>query len=670
MLMMGKITSRFWGKWQVMILSLLLPCLLHAQQLKKAFTVEEGNEKISLWNATSINSTSEDFSPAYLGQGIVFPSSRHTAGKRDKKINTTFFELFYSDLDPNHKALKPQSFSAEVNSILHEGPVCFSQDGNTLYFTRNNTENGLQKSDKGGVTRMKIYQASRGEYDWENITELPFNQDHYSAVHPTFDYESGRMYFSSNMVGGEGGYDLYYVEQVLDVDSGSATWSEPIGLGKEINSPKNELFPFFHNPSKQLIFSSNGYEGSGGLDLYMVDPISKALVVNLGQPFNSENDDLGLILDQSGTKGFFSSNRSGGMGKDDIYGFTAPDGLYGKTRPISFPVLVETYDAISGLPLANVDLRLFEKEASGYYRDGKSLFEAVLLPQEGGNSNLLFKTTRVGANKLGSPDQVSSGEGKATMALLSLRDYIFLASKPGYETTELKFSTATINADEVVKLMLRPRTCLQINGSVSSASTKGTLPGTLIKVKSISTGQESLITTDQFGRFNNCLELGDTYNITAYKDGFEPKTIRINPNDFKHKSAHRLPIELTTTQPNIQEGSVIVLENIYYDFDKYQIRAGAALELEELAHLMRIYPSMEILLSAHTDARGDAKYNQTLSERRARAAAIYLNNRDVSAARILKKNINITVARKCSSRAWMKKFRFVMSCVSLSSFLF
>lgn len=372
-------------------------CFLQAQPLKKAYRLAEDPNDVVVKNETIINSADLDFSPAYLESGIVFPSARFTAGKRDKKINTTFFELFYADLDPNHRAYKPRPFSLELNSTLHEGPVSFSNDGSTIFFTRNNSSKGLQKADKDGVTRLKIFSAKRGIFDWEDITELSFNADEFSCVHPALDENNGRLYFSSNMPGGFGGYDLYYVEAT------DAGFGDPVNLGATINSSANELFPFYHAASQQLFFSSNGYEGQGGLDIYMISEVAynEGPVINVGSPFNSDVDDLGIIINAKGTQGFFSSDRIGGLGKDDLYAFESPSGIFGKTRPVSIPMLLSTFDQSTGQQLANVDIRVFEKRGDGYYHNGKSLFEAVLLPSSEAGSNLLFKSSRKGLNNLG-----------------------------------------------------------------------------------------------------------------------------------------------------------------------------------------------------------------------------------------------------------------------------
>src|SRR5690606_30884883 len=144
------------------------------------------------------------------------------------------------------------------------------------------------------------------------------------CMHPSLSPDGMKLFFSSNMPGGYGGRDIYMSEKQGD------TWSKPVNLGPEINSEKDEAFPFFHE-SGVLFFASEGHSGYGGLDLFMLDLSTRTWgkVINLGKPFNTPQDDFGMIVNTEGTSGYFSSNRDGGMGKDDIYFFDANGGLQG-----------------------------------------------------------------------------------------------------------------------------------------------------------------------------------------------------------------------------------------------------------------------------------------------------------------------------------------------------
>ena len=159
---------------------------------------------------------------------------------------------------------------------------------------------------------------------WE-IFPFHFNSDEYSTGHPTISADGKTVYFSSDRPGGFGGVDIYVTN--LNQDS---SWSEPKNLDSLINTEGNELFPFFHNNTKTLYFASNGHVGLGGLDIFATQIEGSKMPENLGHPINTQFDDFGLIINHKQKGGFFSSNRKGGEGHDDIYGFTVKKPLVEK----------------------------------------------------------------------------------------------------------------------------------------------------------------------------------------------------------------------------------------------------------------------------------------------------------------------------------------------------
>lgn len=596
----------------------------------KAASFAQNNDEfpVSINNVTILNSPALDFSPSYFKQGLVYCTARNNKGTRDKKINSTFFELYYADLDPNGSVLKPSPFSPEINSVLHEGPITFSDNGNQIFFTRNNSNKGVRKADKDGVTRLQIFSATKGNYDWENITALPWNADHYSCVHPTWDEQTQRLYFSSNMEDGQGGYDLYYVQYSAE------GWAAPINLGAGINTAEDELFPFIHQ-SGYLFFASDGYKGYGGLDIYMSSLTGEdKRIINLGEPFNSELDDLGLILNANGKKGFFSSNRGRGIGQDDIYQFDAPNGIQGRTLPPEISQELVVLNSNTSTGISGAGIRIFEKKGDQYFHKNKSLFEAVLMPQENDSGQLIFKTLRKDLSNLGLPDANSDASGEAVLNLQGFKTYKLLVHAPGYETQEKTLVTTSSPSAQAIEIFLTPKNCLDIKGSVDSELTQGPVANAVIKIVSKKTGLEEILLSNAQGKFNSCLHYGDEYKITAYKERFKASSIDLRPDDFVEQRNKQVNFNLVPDPSAYGAGTVIVLENIYYDFDKYQIRAGAALELEELAQIMRIYPSMEIELVAHTDSRGAAGYNLKLSGKRAASAKRYLMNRGIAENRM------------------------------------
>ncbi|MEO1408898.1 MAG: OmpA family protein [Bacteroidota bacterium] len=612
----------------VLMLSVLSLSAQESSKSKAANKLYEKGTEVELYNTTQINTDQLEFSPTFYLNGIVYASSRLTQGERDKKIDETYFELYYADLDGNGEPLAPREFSLELNSPLHEGPVTFDREGQKMYFTRNNLDRGIRRADEQGVTRLKIYEATKGRNDWKEVRECSFNGDSYSTCHPTLSSDGEVLYFASDRAGGQGGMDLYRVRRVGD------QWSEPENLGPEINTAGNEVFPFIHS-SGHLFFASDGYAGMGGLDLHMIALDQGKKVINLGEPFNSEADDLGFILNPEGTQGFFSSDRAGGSGKDDIYRFRVSRGIWGMTRPTVFPTTIRVVDAATKMGLSGAEVRVFERTADGFLSGGKDLYEAVLLPSGEAEGQLLFQLIRKDAGSLGTADAQSNAEGLVEYAFPGERKFLVLVTKDGYTPREAGFSTLGNDAQAGLTVALKKRSCVLCRGSVVDQSTGRTIPNAVVRIRNTIMGTETAILATELGTFSHCLPLDAEYRLTGIKENFQAAELRLST--LRNDGSEELRAELTlspTTGRLIDEGSVIVLENIYYDFDKSDIRAGAARELEELRAMMETYPSVEIELVAHTDSRGHEDYNQQLSQRRAESARAYLIARGIAAPRI------------------------------------
>lgn len=583
-----------------------------------------------MYNATGVNTPNLDFSPAFYQNGIVYVSSRYKNGPVDKKIGETFFELFYAEFDASGMPQSPRSFSLQINSQVHEGPVSFSRDGNLMYFTRNNLERGISKANEKGQVVLKIYEAHHGKYDWENVTELPFNSDEYTCVHPSVSADGQRLYFSSNMPGGYGGMDLYFVERRPD------GWSKPINMGKDINTPFNEVFPYIHE-SGTLFFSSNGHGGEGGLDIFMIDINANTWgkLKNLGIPFNSSGDDLGFILNEEGERGFLASDRAGGYGKDDIYSFEADSPII-DGEPVTLSTRVIAYDEQSNERLPGVDLRVFQRSADGFI-EGSDLYDVQLLPSD--NGDLVMKLVRKNPDDLGEAPLRTNINGETICEMRPDKNYLLLLSKDGYENAEMLYSTLGETEAQIIRMAMKPRSCTTLAGTVSVQDYQTLVPNALVRILNETTGTEELMRTNASGEFYYCLPLGHEYAVIAEKDGYtkgmsKVSTVGTTSSQILNVSVHVQPIATNILKEPIKEGSVIVLENIYYDFDQYFIRKGAARELDALAELMKIYPSMEVELAAHTDSRGEEQYNLELSLKRAESAKRYLIQKGIAGDRI------------------------------------
>ncbi|MEL6974284.1 MAG: tetratricopeptide repeat protein, partial [Bacteroidota bacterium] len=270
------------------------------------------------------NSKYTDFAASFYEKGLIFSSDRDTgsfARYRHTWNSKDFLDLYKVDADSSSMA-KVTKLPGEVNTRLHESTSVVSKDGQTMYFTRNNFLDGKKYRDTKGVIRLKIYSAELVNGEWTNIIELPFNDDSYSVAHPVLSPDGKRLYFVSDMPGSLGESDIFMTQII-----GDGTYGPIVNLGKTINTRARETFPYITQDGV-LYFSSDGHPGLGGLDVFATkiafDEYDQP-IVNVGEPVNSPFDDFAFIWNES--EGYFSSNREGGMGEDDIYAFNEKEPL-------------------------------------------------------------------------------------------------------------------------------------------------------------------------------------------------------------------------------------------------------------------------------------------------------------------------------------------------------
>ncbi|MGW9685647.1 OmpA family protein [Flagellimonas sp. 2504JD1-5] len=266
------------------------------------------------------NTKYADFAASYYEKGLIFSSDRDTgnlARYRHTWNSKDFLDLYKVNVDSvsNDNVVK---LPGDVNTRLHESTSAISKDGTTMYFTRNNFLDGKKYKDEKGVIRLKIYSAELIDGEWTNVVELPFNNDSYSVAHPVLSPDGKRLYFVSDMPGTQGESDIFVTEIIGDGSYG------PIqNLGNNINTRARETFPYITKDGV-LYFSSDGHQGLGGLDVFATKIAFGNFnepVVNVGKPINGNYDDFAFIMDNEAKTGYFSSNRTGGLGEDDIYEF-------------------------------------------------------------------------------------------------------------------------------------------------------------------------------------------------------------------------------------------------------------------------------------------------------------------------------------------------------------
>ncbi len=282
----------------------------------------ELNSKDYILERVLVNTKNSDFGTSFYGNNkIVFASNaKKSEGSKEMSWNNLpYLDLFEADMDEEGNLSNATPLNGDINTPYNESSTAFTADGNTVYFTRNNYINGKKRRDKNKTIRLKLYKATKtGETFWTNIVELPFNSDEYSVAHPALSVDEKRLYFSSDMPGGFGHSDIWYVDIL-----GDNTYSDPVNLGPTINTELRETFPYI-SKENNLYFATDGRAGLGGLDVFVTKLNNKGLptaIKNIGKPINSNQDDFGFIFNEEKRLGYLSSNRDGkgGSVSDDIY---------------------------------------------------------------------------------------------------------------------------------------------------------------------------------------------------------------------------------------------------------------------------------------------------------------------------------------------------------------
>ena len=453
------------------------------------------------------NSRRSEYSPMLGGDewNQLFFTSTRNQSKGDELsgiTGTKSADIFVSQKDDKGKWQRPEVIDSELNTEGEEGACSFSPDGRTMYLT-------LCKTDPDYPRFATIATSSRSDAAWSKATELKLTRDTLSAyAHPAISPDGEWLYFTSNMPGGQGGYDIWRVRLTTSGVAGVEN------LGAPINTPGDEMFPTFR-PNGDLYFSSNGHEGMGGLDIYIAKPTQNTELIieneeqetdsydirsqlytleHPGYPLNSQGDDFGMTFEGLKNQGYFSSNRGDGKGWDHIFSFYNPE-------------IVQT---VTG----------WVYEQDGYELPAGQVY---MVGNDGTNLKLSVK-----------------GDGSFTQQIKAGVDYVFLGTCKGF-----------LNHQE---------------------------------------------------------------------------QLRVEPVTESEEYVLQFPLASITAP--------VLIDNIFYDFDKATLRQESAEALDQLVTLLEENPNVTIELSAHCDYKGSADYNKRLSQRRAESVVKYLIEHGIAADRL------------------------------------
>ena len=570
----------------------------------------ETNTEMSDFGGYAIRSGEggEDINMIFASSGI------QNTGKLSKskyiRPERPTFNLFTSDFveDSIYSSNATLIGGSEMNTAFQDGPAVVSEDGKTMYFTRSGTKSG-----RDAALHLNIYSANINGSSLSRVRNLPFNNDEYSVMHPSLSKDGTRLYFSSNMPDGLGGYDLYYV----NID-GNGRYSEPVNLGPGINTEGNEVFPFIFREDV-LFFASNAHPGLGGLDVYMTVDLGteNQQVLNMGTPFNTSSDDFCLYIDTKFKFGYLSSNRKGGKGEDDIYSFKID---------IPAPLGVDDYYTMArGDTLVLGDLGVL-------VNDGEVVGSSYDILQ-----GLVSRTTLLDEvpNK-GSLDFKDNGTFSYVNTDLSadLDTFTYIVSNGALESepvnVRIKIIDPTVPLAQQDIITFAPGQPVRIEQDTLLANDSDPGGDPLEAI---------IISEPQFGEINFTDGGGFEY-IPDDEIPFTSDTVFYVASDgFQSDTSF---VVLSKLAVGVNLADIIEINPIYFDFDKANIRPDAALELDKIVKVLEDYPSMVIELGSHTDCRGSDEYNLYLSDRRAKSSAAYVQERIDNAKRIYGKGFGET----------------------------
>ena len=462
----------------------------------------------SVKNLDAINSNLTEYSPTYSNGKLFFVSNRDTE-KRYKGTGTPFTDIYEiktkgAIVDKNSLKILPDNINHEE---VNEGSITFSKDGMFMIFAKGND------GKSSGRNNVDLYYSRYRSNKWQTPRLLNINNSKSWDSTPFLSVDGKTLYFSSNRPNGYGGTDIYKANL-----NKRGRWINLQNLGPEINTPGNEMYPYVSEDGK-LYFASDYHLGFGGLDIMIATRKGGEIFIeNPGKPLNSEGDDFGIYFFNQ-TKGFFTSNRIGGKGDDDIYTFINNDP---ELKIVNYKLTGNTLtpeNENSYLTLDNSTVKLTDR-----------------------NNNIIEET-------------FTGNDGSFSFIVYPEEEYYLVGEKENYFNSRVEFNTLGKTADKA-------------------------------KLKDFVT------------------------NISFEKNLILEKIIL-------NKS--------------------IVLENIYYDLDRANIRDDAALELNKLVRILIDNPKISIELSSHTDDRATVEYNLDLSQRRAESAVNYIISKGISKNRLIAK---------------------------------
>lgn len=584
--------------------------------------IKEWNKEPDSWkieNVEGINTAESEFCAHPYRNGIIYTTEGTPDWVEYTEYNAThrnFCDIYYAhSMGSNTKFSKGELLSSKLTSDYHDGPVAVTPDSTAIYFCQ------LHRSGRSEKMHLFYSEIKNGEIG--NPQPFDYNNNEYSIMHPTFSDDGNLLFFASDNPAAFGGYDIFFCKKTRKFG-----WSAPRPVPGLVNTSGNELFPHFYNGN--LYFASDGHFGYGGLDIFEASQKEQFKVVNnLKAPLNSSHDDFAIFFTNE-MHGYFSSDRDGGKGKDDIYYFNRLEVIIDDEHP----TMTGTFE-YKKLKINNVELVLYDEENNEIARsftDEQGNFEFRNLP--------IDKTYHIKA--IGEYDEadiyITNSNGEKL---------ILMSSKNG----EFQFRPLTTQTGELM---------LPIEEEYPTFLTIPVSGFVFRKLQGDLNGRMEILVYDESGKLlaRTYTEKDGSFNFKHLIPNAEYKFVVDTEEDVllsfikdekhdisdpekigKSEFIFRRLTDDDDTFRILNEENVLIevrqkekftLPSIYYETNSYEINAASAEQLDKLYILLKKNAHIKVIFESHTDSRGRDAYNLTLSEKRSDAAVKYLVKKGIS----------------------------------------
>ncbi len=568
---------------------------------KMAMRMKE-NLTMTITNAgNKVNTPNNEYSPSVSSDGSVLYFTSFRNDKMitlDDKAGDYYSKVMKAERSPRGTWLEPEPIGGDVNRQgANHGSVYVSPDGNTMYFTRIEL-NGNE------VSKSTLFLATKQGEAWSAAKEVAGVNGNFMVKHPCVGeiYGKEALFFSSNMEGTKGGFDIYYASKNAD-----GTFGTPVNIGAPINTIGDEETPFYREG--KLYFSSNGLPTIGGFDIFSTawNGTTWSKPENMGKGINSAVNDRYFNMDADGSI-FLLSNRPGGR---SLKSRTCCEDIYIlQKEPIKINLIAITTDG--------------KKQLSG----------------------VNYRFMEVNNGKPGKPDEQTIDTYRSD--LVTNKGYMIITSRKGYYSDTTEFNTVGIKENKTIdkKIVLRPLPVIMAFLQASALSNGAPLSKVTYQLTELASKKAESKTGDNY---NSDLILNKQYLLIGSKQGFTSDTVKFSTNDIKETTTIEKVLNLKPKVILVKRNERIKLQNLYYKLDKFAANEAemedwtlAQQSLDYMLSIMTKYPDMTIELSSHTDSRGSDKYNLELSQKRAVGVKDYLVSKGIERSKIVAKGYGET----------------------------